>query len=1766
MTKTPSSPRSPTPVKSHVKEKSTSGSSKDQHTDGLLSATFRKLGNLSVSIGSPQAVLGSSQTGSSLSSQSLHRSKSMVMACGSSSELVESPESSTLTFQNMASVPSDAFSKDATKTKQEVLLPKVGKRIEVIQQLVACAELLTWTTTIRQDSSLSNIDTGLSGLTPSQLKWMEEMKDRPLEKEYIQQLVNRMVDRFSALPNKTSDAIHDIVLLGPVLDKEHYRSLLNRFLNELRRDMALNTNILQGLVRLVELSPPFYLHADDLTKTLWTIRLHLQDPAQQESEYTVHLTVAISKILVIMVDCEVKDLNRKEEHEPLLEILSKLRKHRDPQVRYHVEYAYRALQLVPSDETLRQSFTRNSIGLAGGLMKVSGAIKLDFGDVPEGIPVVIKSGRELMENLRKYFGSGDKNPWFEYVREAQEMVDKGHLVDFNRLICEVSCRYDPYFQWGVCQILGELAADSSWDKTTREQAVKLLGEMFRSSSGSNHHREVRIWILTLLHNISGLQMTDQSTNPDNDNIMQLASMLSFEFRAEGDEKTSPRPRPRPPTMYRSFSTMSSLLEELDITPSLELVLDRLRCQRREAYGRHAVYIPPMSKSSLQASDEDLQPLHGRVNQFLKGKGLVMLILGDSGAGKSTFNMRLEYDLWDTYQAGDPIPLFIDLKTVHRLDQDLIRQHLDRLNLFSDSHVEKLRSREFILICDGYDESQSRSNLHTNNQFNRPNQWKTKMVISCRTQYLTPGYRSYFAPQQDAINNLSRFAADLFSEAAIVPFRPDQIKDYITQYTSPGAHSDKPRWTTERYMDRLERIAHIMDLIKNPFMLRMVLDILPELSLTTTQITRAELYDEFVDMHFDNELNRLMEQRSRGKMDSDRLAVFQEMEGPFIDLGINFSKGLAEAIFKQEKGVNSIEYWSDTDRRSWKRHFLGPEPKTQILMESSQLIRRARTPDPQTQTRSRSRIGGSRDTFRFSHLSILEYFYSLSFYDPREKLPQLSSTGSSAPSSCSTNILDHPLGQQSLVSEIAVLNFLSDRVKHRAEFKEYLHAIIQLSKIDISAGCAAANAITILVRAGERFTGADLKGIRIPGADLSGGDFDSAQLQGSDMSRTTLRNVWLRRADLSQSLMQGAVFGQYPYLEVEDFVMFCAFSPDGIWISVGLHNGTVALYNTLTWDRKIFEGHSSMIRGVAHSPDGKHIATSSLDRDVRIWDAYTGDLLVSLNGHTGSVFSVAYSPNGQQLASGGGDKTVRLWDTHKRVLTFTLRGHTDRVNAVAYSPSGKRIVSGSRDKTVRLWNALDGDPIACWHGHTDFVSSVAYSPNNLQIASASSDNTVRLWNTQTESPSFKLVHPDIVTFVAYSPSGQQIASGCRDKIVRLWDALTGTLIASLGGHTDFIISIAYSPNGQQIISSSWDQTVRFWDAQTGKPGCASSGHTGPVYSVTYSLNGQQIVSGGWDRTVRLWDVRTGALSSTLHGHTNRVQSVACSLNDHQIVSGSWDRTVRLWNAQTGELCSTMNGHTDDVVSVAYSPCSRQVASGSRDRTVRLWDVQTGLQSFILGGHIDDVTSVVYSPKGQCIASGSRDRTVRLWHAWTGEHGLIMSGHTDDVISVAYSPNGRQIASGSRDRTVRLWDPETGKHGFTLHGHTLDVDSVAYSPTGHQIATGSLDKTVRLWDVGSGQCLLMVNDFQERISSVAWRSTLDSIYLATGCEDRSVRSWQVVEGQDGPQLLLQWRSSSDTLVLSNAHIEGVQGLGKVNKRLLKQHQAVGQPAVDELADAS
>ena len=72
-------------------------------------------------------------------------------------------------------------------------------------------------------------------------------------------------------------------------------------------------------------------------------------------------------------------------------------------------------------------------------------------------------------------------------------------------------------------------------------------------------------------------------------------------------------------------------------------------------------------------------------------------------------------------------------------------------------------------------------------------------------------------------------------------------------------------------------------------------------------------------------------------------------------------------------------------------------------------------------------------------------------------------------------------------------------------------------------------------------------------------------------------------------------------------------------------------------------HEETIFQLALSDDEQRIVSGSRDNTARLWDAVTGQQLLTLRGFKNGVTQVAMSPNGQQIATVSDAMKIQLWD-------------------------------------------------------------------------------------------------------------------------------------------------------------------------------------------------------------------------------------------------------------------------------------------------------------------------------------------------------------------------------------------------------------------------------------------------------------------------------------------------------------------------------------------
>lgn len=121
-----------------------------------------------------------------------------------------------------------------------------------------------------------------------------------------------------------------------------------------------------------------------------------------------------------------------------------------------------------------------------------------------------------------------------------------------------------------------------------------------------------------------------------------------------------------------------------------------------------------------------------------------------------------------------------------------------------------------------------------------------------------------------------------------------------------------------------------------------------------------------------------------------------------------------------------------------------------------------------------------------------------------------------------------------------------------------------------------------------------------------------------------------------------------------------------------------------------------------------LASSSWDNTVRLWDVFASKGTVETFQHNHDVLTVAFRPDGKQLASSTLDGQIHFWDTIDGVLMYTIEGRrdiaggrrmTDRQSAansssgkcfttLCYSADGGYILGGGTSRYICMYDIAD----------------------------------------------------------------------------------------------------------------------------------------------------------------------------------------------------------------------------------------------------------------------------------------------------------------------------------------------------------------------------------------------------------------------------------------------------------------------------------------------
>jgi WD40 repeat protein len=581
------------------------------------------------------------------------------------------------------------------------------------------------------------------------------------------------------------------------------------------------------------------------------------------------------------------------------------------------------------------------------------------------------------------------------------------------------------------------------------------------------------------------------------------------------------------------------------------------------------------------------------------------------------------------------------------------------------------------------------------------------------------------------------------------------------------------------------------------------------------------------------------------------------------------------------------------------------------------------------------------------------------------------------------------------------------------------------------------------------------------------------------------------------------------------------------------------------NREIIAGRVSV------TSDGRFVAATRGDRNVRIWDVAKGSLSGKPLAHEEPVVGVDFEPNSKILATATG-KQIWFWDSHSGTLAANPLTLSESANGLEFSEDGRLLVVWGQDQ-FQIWDADSRTLLRTIDGLDFEIFHVACSPDGkYAIASGKpspSDFGTRgltmaqFWELESGKPignrmRWEFGGPTGRYFrTAFRGDGRVVVTG---GLLRMWEVPSGRSLGTLGSDR-YCNWPVFSRDGKMLLGTSprigTDQ-LDAWQSLDLAP------HLLPMQRITAESSeasfwgldigpdGQtavisQALNRGDQESFHLYNLATGSavakpwLMDLPQGITNNLTRPAYSPDGQQLAIAVGVNACQIFDTTTAQERVPKLEMSASVRALEFSPDGKLLAAGDVDGNLRIWDAQTGKLAGKPLKQDHAINVLRFNTEGrQLLAAGGlpnrRFGAAQVWDITTStpfSPPLKIDGAVHDA---AFSPDSKTFVTGAFE--LELWNSETAKKLWTAPVFEVTTQ-LAFSRDGRRVLARQLGgSSARLYDSQTGEPITPKLSHREELNSSIFSP--DGRLVLTCSNDGTARLWDSATGLSlGPTRMLR-----------------------------------------------
>lgn len=512
---------------------------------------------------------------------------------------------------------------------------------------------------------------------------------------------------------------------------------------------------------------------------------------------------------------------------------------------------------------------------------------------------------------------------------------------------------------------------------------------------------------------------------------------------------------------------------------------------------------------------------------------------------------------------------------------------------------------------------------------------------------------------------------------------------------------------------------------------------------------------------------------------------------------------------------------------------------------------------------------------------------------------------------------------------------------------------------------------------------------------------------------------------------------------------------------------------------IIKTNNMHISNLTYSPNNRLILGIVNGNSAIIIDAFSGEMLFSVNENKEILNKVEFSPDGKYfLTACYGENSISVWNTPDGTFTAKYKSDSEISYTIAsayFLANSKQLILKEEDRIViydflkdeksyRLEGLL-ADKVSLYtsvtiNDETTLLAIGTDFTNELMVYDINQDELKPLAKGDTGS----------LELIRFSPSGRYLTASSWDNVI-VWEYANGIIMQQFVNDTRNISQLLFSSDEKQLAIAS-TEGVKLMDLTTGdKIWSIGENLYNQIYRIRFSENGKYLLA--LNTKIAVHDVATGMLLTDLDGinvldavFDSASTSILVSLEDGSFATFSTPEgsSVKLVDSYEEKLFSTNRNNALSVGNVKIisehqigpmyqiansmmcsSPDGNFVALAHGDGFIEIWDVR--IDDTPLSGiaeHYNIVTDMVFS--NGLLASSSRDGRVLIYDI-ENEKVRFIFPIGKEVTNIEFSNDGSKlIALCNECNTAYVYSTTSGAMLFQLLGKDIQITSVGFTESG------------------------------------------------------------------------------------------------------------------------